>query len=92
MNFLNFPLLGRANDLFQKNSILAALILNLNYIFYYFSDEDAFKAYHEGFKNQVAKWPLNPLDEIIKYIKSRSSNLIVADFGCGEAKLAQQVP
>ena len=60
--------------------------------FYYFSDEDAFKAYHEGFKNQVAKWPLNPLDEIIKYIKSRSSNLIVADFGCGEAKLAQQVP
>ena len=34
---------------------------------------------------------MNPLDEIIEYIKKRPANLVVADFGCGEARLAQSV-
>jgi ribosomal RNA-processing protein 8 len=34
---------------------------------------------------------MNPLDNIIKYIKSKPANLIVADFGCGEANLAKSV-
>jgi ribosomal RNA-processing protein 8 len=34
---------------------------------------------------------MNPLDEIIDFIKKRPGNLVVADFGCGEARLAQSV-
>ena len=41
------------------------------------SDEDAFKAYHEGFRAQATKWPINPLDTIIKYIKSRFDFLMI---------------
>ncbi len=52
---------------------------------------DAFKVYHEGFQQQVSKWPMNPLDEIIDFINKRPSNLVVADFGCGEARLARSV-
>lgn len=28
-------------------------------------DPDAFQAYHEGYRQQINKWPLNPLDVII---------------------------
>lgn len=33
------------------------------------TDPDAFKAYHEGYRNQVKKWPINPVNVIIKNIK-----------------------
>lgn len=32
-------------------------------------DETAFEAYHEGYRRQIAQWPMNPLDRIIKNIK-----------------------
>jgi hypothetical protein len=32
-------------------------------------DPESFRAYHEGFRQQVNKWPLNPLDIIIKSIQ-----------------------
>lgn len=32
-------------------------------------DPESFKAYHEGYRQQVEKWPLNPLDLIITSIK-----------------------
>ena len=32
-------------------------------------DETAFEAYHEGYRHQVAQWPMNPLDRIIKNLK-----------------------
>lgn len=32
-------------------------------------DRAAFTAYHEGYRQQVQQWPLNPLDRIIKSIK-----------------------
>ncbi|KAJ3664432.1 hypothetical protein Zmor_008604 [Zophobas morio] len=54
-------------------------------------DPDAFTAYHEGYRQQVNKWPLNPLDEIIKNIQQLPKTFVVADFGCGDAKLAQSV-
>ena len=39
---------------------------------------------------QVRKWPLNPLDLIIRSIsKHKKGRPVVADFGCGEAKLAE---
>lgn len=36
---------------------------------YFKSDPDAFKAYHEGYKQQVDQWPVNPLDIVIDSIK-----------------------
>lgn len=32
-------------------------------------DKTAFDAYHEGYRRQIAQWPMNPLDRIIKNIK-----------------------
>jgi len=52
-------------------------------------DPDAFQTYHEGYADQVRKWPLNPLDLIIKSLAKRKDKPVVADFGCGEAKLAE---
>ena len=53
------------------------------------SDPEAFNTYHEGFSEQVKKWPINPLDSIINAIMKKSGNPVIADFGCGEAKLAR---
>ncbi|CCI42634.1 unnamed protein product [Albugo candida] len=54
-------------------------------------DPELFDIYHQGFREQVTKWPINPLDIFIDYIK-KHPNAVVADFGCGEARLAQSVP
>ncbi|CAI5490543.1 unnamed protein product [Closterium sp. Naga37s-1] len=55
-------------------------------------DPSAFTQYHEGYREQVASWPINPLHVIIDWIRQRPATLTVADFGCGEAKLAASVP
>ncbi|XP_053312746.1 ribosomal RNA-processing protein 8 [Spea bombifrons] len=54
-------------------------------------DAEAFSVYHSGFSQQVQRWPVNPVTEIIKYIKNRPPSLVVADFGCGDALLARSV-
>lgn len=47
-----------------------------------------FTDYHEGYRQQVEKWPKNPLDIFIKELKKESYRTkIIGDFGCGEAKL-----
>jgi ribosomal RNA-processing protein 8 len=46
--------------------------------------------YHEGYRTQVSSWPSNPVDVVIRWLKTLPSNLTVADFGCGEAKIAQR--
>ena len=51
-----------------------------------------FDIYHKGFTAQISKWPVNPLDRIISYVLNLPSSAVIADFGCGEAKLAQNVP
>ena len=51
-----------------------------------------FSVYHQGFATQVSKWPINPLDHVIEYVKSLPHHMVIADFGCGEARLAQSVP
>lgn len=55
---------------------------------------DKFDTYHQGFEIQVQKWPVNPLDLIIADIKSRAESnqkLIVADMGCGVARLSLEL-
>ncbi|XP_035729359.1 ribosomal RNA-processing protein 8-like [Vespa mandarinia] len=58
---------------------------------YFKEDPDSFIAYHDGYKQQVAQWPLNPLDVIIASIKNMPNDYIIADFGCGEAMLAASI-
>ncbi|KOX69176.1 Ribosomal RNA-processing protein 8 [Melipona quadrifasciata] len=58
---------------------------------YFKNNPDAFKAYHEGYKQQVEQWPVNPLDNVIASIKKMPNQYIIADFGCGEARLAATV-
>ncbi|CAJ1934527.1 unnamed protein product [Cylindrotheca closterium] len=64
---------------------------------------ELFEQYHEGFRHQVASWPVNPVDVIVRWIVNRYSSQIenqhrnkksqvaVADFGCGDAQLAKDL-
>lgn len=54
-------------------------------------DGQLFLDYHEGFKEQVSKWPANPVRLIEKHLRSKPTQTEVADFGCGEAHLAQSL-
>lgn len=51
-----------------------------------------FEVYHNGYREQVKQWPRNPLDDIIKFLSRQSHKLKVIDLGCGEARLAKEVP
>eukprot|EP01006_Ploeotia_vitrea_P048429 TRINITY_DN67234_c6_g15_i1.p1 TRINITY_DN67234_c6_g15~~TRINITY_DN67234_c6_g15_i1.p1 ORF type:complete len:329 (+),score=174.76 TRINITY_DN67234_c6_g15_i1:56-1042(+) len=54
-------------------------------------DPAHFAAYHRGFRSQASKWPFNPNDEFIAFLRARPK-LVVGDFGCGDAKIQQSVP
>ena len=54
-------------------------------------DPELFDVYHRGFAAQVAKWPENPIDRVITHVRSLPEDIVVCDFGCGEAKLAGSV-
>jgi len=56
-----------------------------------FLREYKYPKYHQGFREQVSKWPRNPLDEIIAWIMAKYPQARVADFGCGDARLAASV-
>ena len=55
------------------------------------NDPDAFNIYHNGFQSQASKWPVDPLNKIISSVMKISGNPVIADFGCGEAKLAKSM-
>ncbi|KAM3838247.1 uncharacterized protein ACN63O_023195 [Diretmus argenteus] len=54
-------------------------------------DPQAFGIYHRGYTTQVQRWPANPVDDIIAYIRQKPPSLVVADFGCGDCKIARSV-
>ncbi|KAJ0022318.1 hypothetical protein NQD34_009808 [Periophthalmus magnuspinnatus] len=54
-------------------------------------DKEAFWVYHRGYSAQVQRWPDNPVDQIIQFIKQKPTSLVVADFGCGDCKIAKNV-
>ncbi|XP_076138726.1 uncharacterized protein rrp8 [Alosa pseudoharengus] len=54
-------------------------------------DPKAFEVYHLGFTTQVQHWPENPVDAIISFIHQKPASLVVADFGCGDCKIARSV-
>ena len=43
-------------------------------------DPHAFKIYHKGYQNQVAKWPVNPLDLIIADLQEQLISYILIEF------------
>jgi ribosomal RNA-processing protein 8 len=55
-------------------------------------DPSQFEIYHSGFREQCAYWPYNPLDGIIDWIKNKHKKAVIADMGCGDARLAASVP
>ena len=54
-----------------------------------FKDDDhLFNDYHEGYRQQVEKWPKNPLDILIDELKKpKYKSQVVGDMGCGEGRL-----
>ena len=60
---------------------------------------ELFKAYQRGYVKQQRLWPSNPLDAIISELQQEiqvmsesggpGSTFTIADFGCGEARLAR---
>ncbi|XP_010528216.1 PREDICTED: ribosomal RNA-processing protein 8 [Tarenaya hassleriana] len=58
---------------------------------YFKEDPQMFDMYHTGYQEQMSHWPELPVNTIINWLKSRSPSLVVADFGCGDARLAKSV-
>lgn len=66
------------------------------------ADPALFSVYHAGYADQVRRWPANPLDAVIAHLalqqgeseqgESSAPPLAVADMGCGEARLARELP
>ena len=43
---------------------------------------------NSGFAGQVKRWPVNPVDVLVRHIRKRvPRNQVVADMGCGDAKI-----
>ncbi|XP_074672772.1 ribosomal RNA-processing protein 8 isoform X1 [Strix aluco] len=55
------------------------------------SDPEAFEIYHRGFAQQVGRWPEHPVNLIVRWLRRRPASLVVADFGCGDCKIASSV-
>jgi len=59
------------------------------------ANPELMEQYHAGFRTQAKSWPTNPIDIIFKSIVSlqlkQKTKMIVADFGCGDAKLASRL-
>ena len=47
-----------------------------------------FAAYHDGFRQQVSRWPQQPLAVIVQHLRSLPPS-VVADMGCGDALIAR---
>ncbi|KAG8196432.1 hypothetical protein JTE90_012257 [Oedothorax gibbosus] len=56
---------------------------------YFQENGEEFEDYHLGYRQQVSKWPLNPVDEILKDLQKLKKDAVIADLGCGEAKIAR---
>ncbi|KAF8623434.1 hypothetical protein AX15_006376 [Amanita polypyramis BW_CC] len=52
-------------------------------------DSRVFQEYHAGFRHQVLSWPTNPVDHYISILSKYPVRTLIADLGCGDAKLAR---
>lgn len=51
-------------------------------------DPKEWEQYHALYREARKEWPITPYEEMITWCKARP-NLIIGDFGCGEAKMAE---
>ncbi|XVF57985.1 hypothetical protein PTKIN_Ptkin07bG0026300 [Pterospermum kingtungense] len=58
---------------------------------YFKEDPELFDMYHTGYQEQMSHWPELPVNIIIKWLRDHSPSLVVADLGCGDARLAKNV-
>ncbi|CAH9113443.1 unnamed protein product [Cuscuta epithymum] len=58
---------------------------------YFKEDPQLFSVYHAGYQEQMSHWPEQPVNIIIKWLKDHDPSLVVADFGCGDARLSRNV-
>ncbi|GFQ06495.1 ribosomal RNA-processing protein 8 [Phtheirospermum japonicum] len=58
---------------------------------YFKEDPSLFNVYHSGYQEQMSHWPEQPNDIIIKWITNHSPSFVIADFGCGDARLSRSV-
>ncbi|KAL2916215.1 25S rRNA (adenine645-N1)-methyltransferase [Polyrhizophydium stewartii] len=52
---------------------------------------ELFEIYHSGFSSQVEDWPTNPVDVFLADLSKKPPGTVIADMGCGEAKIAQML-
>ncbi|KAI3388187.1 hypothetical protein SNEBB_006233 [Seison nebaliae] len=66
---------------------------NPNESFLHFQkNKKEYEKYHSIYKKQINDWPYNPLNRIIKFINTKfPANSVIADLGCGDARLAKEV-
>lgn len=55
------------------------------------NDPNSFAVYHDGYSQQLKKWPLNPLSVVIKQVSKMPKDTKIADLGCGNGTLAKSV-
>lgn len=60
-------------QLYTKPAIEAAVVFE--------EDRETFDAYHIGYRQQIEKWPLNPLDTIIQELRKQPRGAVIADMG-----------
>ena len=53
-------------------------------------DSRPWEIYHTARSKEMAKWQVNPVEELSAWCKKRSGR-VVGDFGCGEAYLAKEL-
>ena len=56
------------------------------------NDPSLFASYHTGYQIQAKQWPMDPLNIVIADIRKLPKTAVIADFGCGEARLAESLP
>ncbi|CAH8312158.1 unnamed protein product [Eruca vesicaria subsp. sativa] len=44
-----------------------------------------------SYQQQMSNWPELPVNSIISWLSSQTSSLVVAVFGCGDARIAKSV-
>eukprot|EP01080_Neovahlkampfia_damariscottae_P005137 gene5137-8743_t len=54
-------------------------------------DPSLFQDYHAGYSMSMKEWPHKPINTMINFVKKKKKNVVVGDFGCGEAELAKTV-
>ncbi|XP_056696324.1 ribosomal RNA-processing protein 8 isoform X1 [Spinacia oleracea] len=70
----------------------ATVLLSGNEALKFFKEDPSlFNVYHVGYQEQMSHWPELPVNVIIKWLKDREPSYIVADFGCGDARLSKNV-